>query len=104
MAYRLSRTWDARLRLVTAIDNGDEAGRAEEYLEDVAERARLPGPPDILVVERPFADALDDVGPVDLHVLALSTQVDFDWLREVRERLDAPCVFVRDSGVENAFA
>jgi solute carrier family 12 (sodium/potassium/chloride transporter), member 2 len=103
MTYRLSQTWDARIRLVTAIRNGDDAGRAEEYLGEVAERARLPAP-EILVVEHPFADALDHVGPVNLHVLALSTQVDFDWLREVRERLEAPCLFVRDSGVENAFA
>jgi solute carrier family 12 (sodium/potassium/chloride transporter), member 2 len=104
IAYRISQQWGGTIRLVTAVRRSADAERAHEYLGEVVERARLPGPPDLSVVERPFGEAIGQVPPATLHVLALSTQVDFDWLREVRERLEAPCLFVRDSGVENAFA
>ena len=104
VAYRLARSWDARLTLVTAVGRADDTEPAERYLDEVAEQARLPGPPAVHVIQRPFADALELAPPASLHVFALSSQVDFEWLREVRERLETPCLFVRDSGVENAFA
>ena len=104
VAYQLARSWDARIVLVTAVGAHGDPEPAEHYLQEVAELARLPGSPDVEVIPRPFAQALAQAPAADLHVLALSTQVDFDWLREVREQLDGPCLFVRDSGVENAFA
>jgi solute carrier family 12 (sodium/potassium/chloride transporter), member 2 len=104
LAYRLVGSLDAELAMVTAVHHRDDVEAAEDYLREVAETARMPGPPDIHVIQQPFAQALDHAPSASLHVLALSTQVDFDWLREVREHLDAPCLFVRDSGVENAFA
>jgi hypothetical protein len=79
--------------------------RAEAYLLEVAERARLQGPPELVLIDRPFASALEQAPTsTRLHVFALSSQTDVEWLREIRERLEAPCVVVRDSGVENAFA
>ncbi len=104
LAYRLVRSWDAELTLVTAVRRAQDVEPAEDYLGEVAEIARLPGPPEIHVIEHPFSQALEHAPPASLHVLALSTQVDFHWLREIREHLDAPCLFVRDSGIENAFA
>jgi solute carrier family 12 (sodium/potassium/chloride transporter), member 2 len=104
LAYRLAQAWDASLALVTAIGDSDDADAAEEYLSEVAERARLPGPPELRVIRRSFDRAVEDPPAGTLHVLALSSQTDFEWLREIRDRLDAPCLFVRDSGVENAFA
>ncbi len=104
VAYQLARSWDARIVLVTAIGAHGDPEPAEHYLREVAELARLPGSPEVEVIPRPFAQALSQAPAASLHVLALSTQVDFDWLRDVREELDGPCLFVRDSGVENAFA
>ncbi len=104
LAYRLVRSSEAELTLVTAVDGMQDTEPAEGYLREVAEIARLPGPPHVSVIPHPFARSLEHAPPASLHVMALSTQVDFHWLREVRERLDAPCLFVRDSGVENAFA
>jgi hypothetical protein len=66
---------------------------------------RLQGPPELVLIERPFASALEQApASTRLHVFALSSQTDFEWLREIRGRLEAPCIFVRDAGVENAFA
>jgi len=104
LAYRLVRSWDAQLTLVTAVRRTHDVAAAENYVHDVAEIARLPGPPEVHVIDHPFAQTPEHAPPASLHVLALSTQVDFDWLREVGERLEAPCLFVRDSGIENAFA
>jgi solute carrier family 12 (sodium/potassium/chloride transporter), member 2 len=105
IAYRLTRTWDGALTLVTALGRDGDRERAEAYLLEVAERARLQGPPELVLIDRPFASALEQApASVRLHVFALSSQTDFEWLREIRERLEAPCIFVRDSGIENAFA
>jgi solute carrier family 12 (sodium/potassium/chloride transporter), member 2 len=105
VAYRLARSWEGSLRLVTAVGRGGDREEAEAYLQAVVERARLPGPPECVIVESSFADAVGDPPDgCDLHVLALSSQTDFHRLREVQERIGAPCLFVRDSGVENAFA
>jgi solute carrier family 12 (sodium/potassium/chloride transporter), member 2 len=105
VAYRLTQAWGGSMTLVTALGGRHDAERAEEYLGDVAERARLPGPPDILLIDRPFASAIEEApAGTALHVFALSSQTDLEWLREVQGRLGAPCLFVRDSGVENAFA
>ncbi|MEX1177238.1 MAG: amino acid permease [Nitriliruptor sp.] len=105
IAYRLTETWGASLTLATAVARSDQRAAAEEYLEAVVERARLPGPPSIEVIDRSFREALEHAPPRgDLHILALSGQTDFHWLREVRDLLGTPCLFVRDSGIENAFA
>lgn len=105
IAYRLARSWDGSLRLVTAVGRTGDRDEAEAYLQAVVERARLPGPPECVILESSFADAVTDPPDgCDLHVFALSSQTDFQRLREVQERIGAPCLFVRDSGVENAFA
>jgi hypothetical protein len=105
VAYRLTRAWGGSMTLVTALGDDHDTERAEAYLADITERARLPGPPDVHVIDRPFAAAVEEApAGTDLHVFALSSQTDLEWLREVQGRLDGPCVFVRDSGVENAFA
>lgn len=105
VAYRLTRTWNGTMTLVTALGNHHDPEKAEEYLGAVVERARLPGPPEVHLIDRPFASAIEEApAGTALHVFALSSQTDLEWLRELQERLDAPCLFVRDSGIENAFA
>jgi solute carrier family 12 (sodium/potassium/chloride transporter), member 2 len=104
VAYRLTEAWGGSMTLVTALGRETDPEQAEEYLGGVAERARLPAP-EIHLIDRPFASAIEGApAGVALHVFALSSQTDLEWLREVQGRLDAPCLFVRDSGVENAFA
>lgn len=104
VAYQLARSWDVPIALITAVEGEDDATPAERYLREIAELARLPGEPQIHVLTRAFAAALREAPSATVHVLALSTQVDFEWLREITEELPGPCLFVRDSGVENAFA
>lgn len=105
IAYRLTMAWDGALTLVTALGHEGDPERAEAYLNELAERARLQGPPELAIIDRPFASALVEApSSIRLHVFALSSQTDFEWVREIREKLDAPCIFVRDSGIENAFA
>lgn len=105
IAYRLTRAWDGALTLVTALGHDGDSERAAAYLNELAERARLPGPPELAIIEQPFAAALEQApASARLHVFALSSQTDFEWVREVQDQLDAPCLFVRDSGIENAFA
>lgn len=105
ISYRLQRSRDAAMRLVTAVGPHGSVDRAEESLRTVVDRGRLPGPPELVVLDATFDEALRDPATrADVHVFGLSNQTDFDRWREVASQLDAPCLFVRDSGVESAFA
>jgi solute carrier family 12 (sodium/potassium/chloride transporter), member 2 len=104
IAYRLTQAWQGSLTLVTAVGRDHDVDAAETYLGEVVERARLPGPPELAVIGASFPTAVERAPAADLHVFALSSQTDLDWLREIQEQLGAPCLYVRDSGVENAFA
>ncbi len=66
--------------------------------------ARLPKSTIVRVNRRSFPSALEEVTDTALNVLSLPPHVDFDLLRRSREISAAPCLFIRDSGVENAFA
>jgi solute carrier family 12 (sodium/potassium/chloride transporter), member 2 len=102
LAFRISRTRDVALELITAVDGGD-VEHAEEYLENVADHARLPNPV-THVINGSFPDAIADAPEAGVHVFPLSAHVDFDELRDWQQRTGRMCLFVRDSGSENAFA
>jgi hypothetical protein len=56
-AYRLTKTWGGTMTLVTALGHDGVPTRAEAYLLEVAARARLPGPPELVLIDRPFASS-----------------------------------------------
>jgi solute carrier family 12 (sodium/potassium/chloride transporter), member 2 len=103
LAYRISRSRDVPLQLFATVTNGDDVKQAEEFLRDVAERARLDHPV-LHVVERVLPEAIVEASEAGLHVLPLPDHVEFGLLRRVAEQADGPFLFVRDSGIENAFA
>jgi solute carrier family 12 sodium/potassium/chloride transporter 2 len=103
MAYKLRANWGGDLNLVTAVEDPDQLHLAEQYLQGLADLARLPGPPGVHVVNTKFFDALPTAPFADLSLFALSPTIDFASLRRIIEAADTPCAFVRDSGAENAF-
>jgi amino acid transporter len=104
IAYQLARNPDFDLCVITAVQEAQDAGPARAYLEEVVELARLPESTIVRVNRRSFPSALEEVTDTALNVLSLPPHVDFVQLRRSRDISAAPCLFIRDSGVENAFA
>jgi solute carrier family 12 sodium/potassium/chloride transporter 2 len=104
LAYKLRRNWGGDINLVTAVRDDGQVHHADGYLHNLAELARLPGPPGVHVINRGFVDALEVAPVADASIFALSPYVDFDRLRTIIDRTETPCAFVRDSGTESAFA
>jgi solute carrier family 12 (sodium/potassium/chloride transporter), member 2 len=104
LAFRLSRNRGVDLQLISAVPDESHVQRAEDYLGHIAERARLPGPPQHHIIEDRFPDAVADAPEANIHVFPMSSHVDFDRVRRIHDLAGTTCLFVRDSGAENAFA
>jgi amino acid transporter len=99
----LGRCWQAEVTLATITSPGrEEAARA--LLEALRAEARLPRATLRKVIVGDFEQVLADAPRADLHLFGLPSPLDPDKLREMVERLDASCLFVRDSSQESAFA
>ncbi|MEL7360707.1 MAG: amino acid permease [Bacteroidota bacterium] len=102
LAYKLKRNWDGLIRLITVVDAA-EAERARHFLDRLIDLARLPDATPV-VGTGTFRDFVQTAPHADLNLLGLMPDPDFDVMRGMVTTLGASCLFVRDSGDENALA
>ena len=102
-AYKLSKNWDAQMRLLTVIDDPSERENARAFMETVTDLARMPGA-DIVVKQGAFEDAVPDAPQADLNMFGLTPEPDFDFMRSMVDQTRSSCLFVADSGQESALA
>jgi amino acid transporter len=102
-AYKLKTNWDADARIVTAVEDADQAESAREFLENLVELGRL-SDFEILIEESEFRTAIDRVPHADVDLFGLGEEPDFEFIDEMVARREAACLFVRDSGEENILA
>jgi len=89
--------------LVTAVPDGAIVqGRA--MLRLLRSEARLPREIETSVLVDSFEDALGAQEGVDLHLIGLPDAVDSERLAHFVDAAGATCLFLRDSGLESAFA
>ena len=100
--YRLIRHWRADTTLVTVVQRPEDVAKAEAFLADVCDLARLPVRVKRQVVLGGLEDALDQIPIADVNVLGVPKQLDVDNLRSYVRRAHGTCIFVRDSGRESA--
>ena len=104
MAYQLASNWHGRIRLMMTVRDSDSLSKAKAYLQELVDLARLPTSTEIVVMDDPFMDALQSSPRADLNIFGLSLQPDLALSQQIAKRIDASCIFVRDSGEESAFA
>jgi hypothetical protein len=104
MGYRISRRWNAALRLVTVVGSADEVERAEAFLAELVDLVRLPASSERRVEIGAFADSVRSITSADLNILGLQPEPDFDFVARVVEESRSTCLFVVDSGRESALA
>ncbi|MDM8526942.1 amino acid permease [Anaerolineales bacterium HSG24] len=102
ITLQLQANWNGTINLITVANNQDEAS-LYEFLEFLSDQARLPSTTKFHVLLGSFSEALETAPRADLNIFGLSLgKVPFNFVRQSSETLKSSCLFVKDSGQENA--
>lgn len=100
--YRLMREWGAALSVVTVLRDPADADKAEGFLAELCDLARLPSAVERRVVSGSFRAWLRELPPADVNILGLPLEPKRATLQELSEAASSTCIFVWDSGRESA--
>ncbi|MEM1269463.1 MAG: amino acid permease, partial [Bacteroidota bacterium] len=103
LAYKLKRNWNARLRLITVVDDPDNMEHARDFMRRLVDLARLPRT-EVVVVTGAFFDYLPTAPYADVNVFGFDVNPNFEVIDRLVETTGSTCLFVRDSGYESALA
>jgi solute carrier family 12 (sodium/potassium/chloride transporter), member 2 len=101
-AYKLKKNWNAEMRVITVVEE-KEVEKAQEYIENLLEVARLKGVSAHVEIGT-FKEALQTAPQADVDFFGLTEVPNLDELRSYVELTKSACVFVADSGKENILA
>jgi len=101
--YKLTQNWGAEMRLVTAVADPDQQGKAQDFLEKLIDLGRFPNATAVVGTE-PFESYIQTAPQADLNIFGLQPEPDFDTVRRLVDQADSTCTLVRDSGRESALA
>lgn len=102
--YRLLKTWKAEVQILTVVEEPEGVPSARLYLEELCDLCRMPRSVDIQVLTGSFEQALESAPQSDLDILGLPKEPTLERLHEIVEKTRSACLFVADSGNENALA
>ncbi|HKK93308.1 MAG TPA: amino acid permease [Longimicrobiales bacterium] len=103
LGYILREAWSGDLRVVCVVEDEAERENARRFVERVTDLARIPDV-DIVIRVGTLHEQVPRVPTADLDIFGLSGEPNFDFARHVLETTASSCLFVRDSGQENALA
>jgi hypothetical protein len=103
VGWLASQVWHAPLQVATVVRDPEHAPMARAFLQDVVDQARLSGAR-VAVGQGSFDGFLGETRHADLHLFGMPLTVDKSRLFEIRDRVDATCWFLLDSGEESALA
>lgn len=101
LAYQIKRNWNAKINLLSAVAKTDDIEIAETYLENLVETARLPDSK-VQAFAGGFSEFIKVAPRADLDMFGLPDEFNFEFARRMIDETESACVFVRDSGDENA--
>lgn len=104
IALQLQLNWEGKLNLVTATPDKKEARGLHQFLERIGNQARLPSMTEFHVLIGKFKDSMQLAPRADINIFGLAEELSFDFMRGALESTKSSCLFVKDSGYENAFA
>lgn len=103
LSYQLADNWEGQINLCMAVADPATATHAQRYLETVALQARLPRSTQSIVLVGEFRGMVKQAPRADLSMFGLPKPANLTFCREIVDIVDGSCVFVRDSGEENAY-
>ena len=103
LALQVHLNWSGQIHLITVAPLGEEE-RLYQFLEHLSDQARLPFMTEFHVLTGNFEEVLAEAPKVDINILGLGEECDLDLMRKISEKVNSSCLFVADSGHENAFS
>tara|TARA_R110002049_G_scaffold188124_4_gene356404 strand:+ start:2340 stop:4532 length:2193 start_codon:yes stop_codon:yes gene_type:complete len=103
IAYKLMKNWDAKIRLITVIDNENEKEKATEFLNSLINLARIPKTLTEVHVGD-FRTIVTKAPSADINIFGMEENLSFEFVKEMTLKTNSSCLFVRDSGHESILA
>jgi hypothetical protein len=104
LAWLLTHPVDGQVRLNTAVRDPAQRHAARAFLETLVDQGRLPPTTTVHVSTSPFLEALGESPVAELTLLGLPATIELDRLRQIRDAVRGPCLFLQDSGQESLLA
>jgi len=102
ISLQLYLNWDGSLNLITSTTDGTDTWRLHRFLQQISDTARLPSETELHVIVGPFEESLIKAPYADINVFGMPESPDFNFMRKMAETIETSCLFVKDSGAENA--
>ncbi len=102
IALQLQLNWGGKLNLITATNDASQQRKLYRFLEYLSDQARLPSLTEFHVLLGEFKEAVKNAPPADVNIFGLGDMLPFDFMRQAPELTKSSCLFIRDSGFENA--
>ena len=102
ITLQLQLNWEGKINLVTVTENDSDEKKLYQFLDRLNDQARLPSMTEYHVIKGNFKDALKSAPRVDVNIFGMANKFDFDFMRNASEWTKSSCLFVQDSGRENA--
>jgi len=103
ITLQLQLNWEGTINLITTTSDNTDEKRLHAFLERISDRARLSSMTDLHVLVGTFKESLKKAPRADINVFGLGPgSITFGRIREITDLTSSSCIFVRDSGEENA--
>ena len=103
IAYKLKLNWEAHIRLITVINDPKEEANAGEFLQSLINLARLPQTLTEVRVGT-FKSIVENAPTADLNIFGMEENLSFHFVKEMVDKTNSTCLFVKDSGHESILA
>jgi len=103
IAYKLKKNWDAKIRLITVIDDENEKENATKFLQSLITLARLPNTLTEVHVGD-FKTIIKQAPSADINIFGMEENLSFEFIQEMTISTNSSCLFVKDSGHESILA
>lgn len=103
IAYKLKKNWNAKIRLITVIDDEKEYENATKFLKSLITLARLPQTLTEVHVGN-FRTVVSKVPSADINIFGMEENLSSEFIKEMTLSTNSSCLFVKDSGHESILA
>ncbi len=102
IALQLQLNWGGKLHLITATTDAGKKRKLYHFLEFLSDQARLPSLTEFHVLLGTFDESVKNAPSADVNIFGLGGTLPFEFMRAAPELTKSSCLFIRDSGFENA--
>lgn len=103
IAYKLKKNWNAKIRLITVIDDEKEKENASNFLDSLINLARIPQTMTEVYVGS-FKEIVHTVPSADINIFGMEENLSYKFVKDMTVKTNSSCLFVKDSGHESILA